>query len=336
MARSDARPGEGFRLRSAWRWQQALIGLAIGAALLALTVERASLGSVLAPLTTLHAGWAVLALLAYAADLGLRVIRWRLLFSGVAPLPAATFARALLVGYGLNILLPARLGELARIEYLKLRTDTRRSAAIPAILIERAMDGLVVVAALMLGLTAAHAGGGGSPLLAGLIGAGGAMVALLIALPLALQRMPEPILRRLPARGRDSLARAHAALAAMGPAVLGGAAALTLAIYLAEAAAIAAILQAIGVDPGPALLLALVGAASLSTLLPTAPGFLGSYQLAYALVFELFGGAPALGAAAATAVQAVLFVPVVVAALLLVLAPHRLPRPALRREEPAA
>ena len=314
---------QGFSLRSAWRWQQALIGLAVGAALLAMTAERASLGAILQSLGNLHAGWAALALIAYCTDLGLRVVRWRLLFARVAPLPVAVFARALVVGYGLNILLPARLGELARIEYLKLRTETRRSAAIPAVLVERAMDGLIVLAALAAGLALAHAAGAGSPVLAGLIGGGAAMVGVLVAAPFALRRVPAWITRRLPARGTESLARAHASLSAMGPGVLAGAACLTVVIYFAEALALAAIMKAIGAAPAPALLLTLLGAAALSTLLPTAPGFLGSYQLAYALVFELFGREPVLGAAAATAVQAILFAPVVLAALVLVLAPQR-------------
>jgi uncharacterized membrane protein YbhN (UPF0104 family) len=313
----------GLGLRSAWRWQQALIGLAIGAALLVLTAERASFGAVLGSLRAMDAGWAGLALLAYCVDLGLRVIRWRMLFAKVAPLPVAVFARALIVGYGLNILLPARLGELARVEYLKLKTETRRSAAIPAILVERAMDGLVVLGALAAGLAIAHAAGAASPLLAGLIGGGAAMVGLLVAAPFALRRVPEGIVRRLPVRATESLARAHRSLAAMAPGRLAGAACLTLVIYVAEALALAAIVASIGQTPTFALLLTLLGAASLSTLLPTAPGFLGSYQLAYALVFELFGRMPALGAAAATAVQAVLFAPVVAAALILVLAPQR-------------
>jgi glycosyltransferase 2 family protein len=320
---SQSRMTEAFNLRAGWRWQQALLGMAIGAALLALTAERASVGAILDSLAGLHAGWAGLALIAYAVDLGLRVLRWRLLFSRVAPLPIQTFARALLVGYGLNILLPARLGELARIEYLKLRTETRRSAAIPAVLVERAMDGLVVLAALGLGLLSAHAVGGGSPILLGLVGAGAAMVAVMVAAPMLVGRVPARIAGRLPQRVAESLARAHAALSAMNGRILGGAAVATLAIYLAETAALAAMLKAVGATPSPGLLLALLGAASLSTLLPTAPGFLGSYQLAYALVFELFGQEPVLGAAAATAVQAVLFAPLVAVALALVFAPRR-------------
>ena len=156
------RPDDGDASRVpafAWSWQQALIGFAVGVAFLALTMQRAPLDAIAAALRRLDPVWAALALLAYAADLSLRVIRWRLLFAQAAPLPVATFARALVVGYGLNILLPARLGELARIEYLKLRTETRRSVAIPAILVERAMDATLV----LLALVARAAGGAHAP-----------------------------------------------------------------------------------------------------------------------------------------------------------------------------
>jgi hypothetical protein len=107
----------------AWRWQQALIGLAVASPLLALTMRRAPIETFWPPCGDRF--WLGRhCLLAYAIDLGIRVIRWRILFLKVAPLPVATFARALIVGYGLNILLPARLGELARIEYLKLHAQT--------------------------------------------------------------------------------------------------------------------------------------------------------------------------------------------------------------------
>ena len=55
----------------AWRWQQALIGLAVGVALLALTMRRAPIGDILASLRAIDFGWAAIALLAYAIDLGI-------------------------------------------------------------------------------------------------------------------------------------------------------------------------------------------------------------------------------------------------------------------------
>ena len=47
----------------------------------------------------------------------------------------------------------------------------------------------------------------------------------------------------------------------------------------------------------------LLGLASLSTLVPTAPGHVGTFQLVFAHVFQMFGHQQATGFIAATAVQ---------------------------------
>jgi len=101
---------EPFSLKPfAWRWRQALIGLAVGAALLALTMERAPMGAILASLRALDSSWALLALLAYAADLGLRVIRWRLLFAKVATAVQAVLFMPLVLAALALALAPQRL-----------------------------------------------------------------------------------------------------------------------------------------------------------------------------------------------------------------------------------
>jgi hypothetical protein len=55
--------------------------------------------------------------------------------------------------------------------------------------------------------------------------------------------------------------------------------------------------------------LVLLGAAGLSTLVPSGPGFLGTLQFAYALAVEFAGGARAFGIAAATLAQLCLLLP---------------------------
>jgi uncharacterized membrane protein YbhN (UPF0104 family) len=47
----------------------------------------------------------------------------------------------------------------------------------------------------------------------------------------------------------------------------------------------------------------LLGLASLSTLVPTAPGYIGTYQLVFGHVFGIFGYSEAIGFIAAIAVQ---------------------------------
>jgi hypothetical protein len=63
------------------------------------------------------------------------------------------------------------------------------------------------------------------------------------------------------------------------------------------------VLKAVDISLGWQEMLSVVGVASLSTLIPSAPGFVGTYQYAYAFTVSLFGYEPARGVAAATAVQ---------------------------------
>jgi hypothetical protein len=69
------------------------------------------------------------------------------------------------------------------------------------------------------------------------------------------------------------------------------------------------LVKAVGLTLGFSDTLVLLGAASLSTLVPSGPAFLGTLQFAYALAVEFAGGARALGVAAATLAQLYLLLP---------------------------
>jgi uncharacterized membrane protein YbhN (UPF0104 family) len=78
---------------------------------------------------------------------------------------------------------------------------------------------------------------------------------------------------------------------------------LSLLIWLVDAQAINSIMRAFGVELGWAELCVVVGAASLSALLPSAPGYVGSLQMAFVVAFSLFGLPTSLGLLSATATQ---------------------------------
>jgi uncharacterized membrane protein YbhN (UPF0104 family) len=91
---------------------------------------------------------------------------------------------------------------------------------------------------------------------------------------------------------------------------------LTLGVWSLEAVALACILRASGIFFGLFELLLILGLANLSTLVPTAPAYLGSYQFAYAVAFAALGWSSAHGIAVATTVQAFLLVPVTLVGIL--------------------
>jgi uncharacterized membrane protein YbhN (UPF0104 family) len=89
---------------------------------------------------------------------------------------------------------------------------------------------------------------------------------------------------------------------------------LTLIIYIPDALSLWFLVKAVGLSLGFADTLVLVGLASLSTLVPSGPAFLGTLQFAYALASEFAGGSRAVGIAAATLAQLSLLLPIALVA----------------------
>ena len=119
--------------------------------------------------------WLLAAAPVYAGALWLRAARWRRILWPELPLGARGTLAPMLVGYAANNVLPARAGELLRALILKRRHGTSRSAAVGTIVVERALDGLVL--ALFLSGTVAVAGGSGPLRLLAVAGLGAFVVA---------------------------------------------------------------------------------------------------------------------------------------------------------------
>jgi Predicted integral membrane protein len=104
---------------------QVLVSLAVGAALLWLAIARIDLAGLGAELAQVRPGWLVAAVALYWIALMLRSWRWRILLAPVRHLSFGQVFHGLLVGYAANYLLPARLGELVRADFLGRRYASR-------------------------------------------------------------------------------------------------------------------------------------------------------------------------------------------------------------------
>jgi glycosyltransferase 2 family protein len=67
------------------------------------------------------------------------------------------------------------------------------------------------------------------------------------------------------------------------------------------------LVRSLGISLSPPETLMLLDLATLSTLVPTTPGYLGTYQLVFGHAFQLFGYSQTTGIIAATAVQVFCF-----------------------------
>jgi uncharacterized membrane protein YbhN (UPF0104 family) len=86
---------------------------------LAVALYRVQLGAVGEALTHANPAWIGAAILTYALNLSRRAKRWQTILHPVATIRYWVVARALVVGFGLNAIVPARLRELFRAEFFK-------------------------------------------------------------------------------------------------------------------------------------------------------------------------------------------------------------------------
>jgi glycosyltransferase 2 family protein len=293
---------------------QLVIGLACTLFFLAIAFYRVQLGAVSAALAGADPLWVAAAMLVYALNLAVRAWRWRVILRPVAAIPFPIVARALLVGYGLNTVMPARLGELFRAEFFKKTYGLSRVWGLTSIVIERLFDGITVVCCLGIGLLFAAAARPNAGLLINVLVAGGVLFGVILVAAFCLSgSVMSRIVGRFPGisgqmamvqQGFEIL-RTWRTLEVVG---------ITLVIYVPDALTLWFLVKAVGLTLGFSDTLVLLGAASLSTLVPSGPAFLGTLQFAYALAVEFAGGPRALGIAAATLAQLCLLLPLAVIA----------------------
>jgi glycosyltransferase 2 family protein len=294
---------------------QIIVGLVGSLFFLVLALYHVPIHAVGASLQSADPVWIVAAMLVYAADLSLRAWRWQIILSSVAAVPYPAAARAILVGYGLNAIVPARLGELFRAEFVNQEVGLSRIWALTSIVMERLFDGLMVVACLAIGLFLAAATRRTAGVLIDMLVTGAALFGLTAVVVFCLAG---PLMSRLCAR----LPRLSAQITVVQHGFIllrtwrtVEVAAVTLMIYLPDALALWFVVKAVGFGLGVPDTLVLLGAASLSTLVPSGPAFLGTLQFAYALAVEFAGAPRAVGVAAATLAQLCILLPIALAAV---------------------
>ena len=282
------------------------IGLLLGAFFLYLAlrnVTRQELSDVLRRLDrgVLAAGVAI-----YIASIAPRCVRWGLLLRATGSVKWRHVAEALIAGFAANYLLPARIGELFRADYAMRLFHMSRFTSLGTIVVERVFDGVILVCGLWISLGAlSWSASNALPLpswaiAVGLLGStlfGLAVLFALLSRRVDLRRfgMSDFFASRWDKlmHGISSVARGQT-----GTVIL-----CSLVIWILEAIALGTIVRAFGTVLSVPQTIALVGLGSLSTLVPTAPGFLGTYQFVFGQLFSLFGHPESTGVVVATAIQ---------------------------------
>jgi uncharacterized protein (TIRG00374 family) len=294
------------RIEVTSRQVKALLGFAIGGALLYLAVRHASAADMARVLGAAKAGWVVLAVFVYWLELGARIIRWRALLSytgkTVGPGNATS---AFLIGYAANNVLPAKLGELVRVDLISRLSGVSRMASLGTVVVERIFDILLILlmAGISVGLLVLPETFDLARLRTGMILLG-VFTTLVTIAGVGLVRsgissgwnLGPAVRARL-----DNLVRGIHILA--HPEQCGRILAFSILIWALNAVAMWLIVFAFGVTLSPLQTLLLMGIVGLAAVLPAPPAGLGVLQYAFTLVFELLGKPSAIGLVASATVQ---------------------------------
>ncbi len=294
---SGSATGAGSALARQWRvW----LGIAISAVFLFLAVRQVGdFGVVGTALRDANYLYVIPALGVYFFGVWLRAARWHYLLRPLRPVPASRLFPVVVIGYMANDVLPARLGELVRAYVLGEREDVSKTATLATIAVERTFDGVAML--IFVGGVVALAGVAldaavlrifqvavvvFAVALVGFFAVASSRERALRLIGLALRVLPERA--RTPA---GSLAeRFLAGLSVMqSPALLGATLALSLGAWLAEATMYWLIGLGFGFTLGPAAYLLTTAVANLAGMVPSSPGYVGTFDLAAQASLGLFG-----------------------------------------------
>ncbi len=283
----------------------AIIGVAMAVVLVWASFREVGLAAVMAVLGRVNPGLLLVSTGIYGAALLGRGLRWHMLLARAGALTRRGAIEGLLVGFATNFALPGRLGELYRADYMNALAQISRSTVLGTIFVERAFDGLILAGLLALASASLSLGpsGGAIPLnfivTAMALFAGASIAALMLR---RLDKLPIPVVGAVFERFKSGLMTVDRKnfLAFLG---------FTMLIWALETGALAVLLGALGQPATLVGVTLLLSASSLSTLLPTAPAFIGSYQFAYVLCFGALGWPATTALAASILVQLAFFVP---------------------------
>jgi glycosyltransferase 2 family protein len=272
---------------------RSVIGIGISVVALWLVLRSVDLASVATVLRAALPAWIFVMLVAVMVDVAMRAARWRVLLEPIVTVPYRRVLGYTYLGYLANNILPARLGELVRVHALGEGEGVSRTTVLGTVVVERVVDTVMVVGIAALAVVVLSARG----IMSSAVLLGGAFVTLLVialAVGIAAHRLPGaervaafaerwPRLIELARRLRDGLsvaARPRTMAGAVGFSVLAWGA--SIVVFLAGG-------QAVGVELTIAQGALIGSGVALASIVPSGPGYLGTFELTAVGIADGFG-----------------------------------------------
>ncbi len=308
------------------RWQFWL-GLVISAVFLYISLRGLKLGEVWNSMQSAHYAWLLPGIAVYFVGVWVRSWRWHYLLRPLKKIPTASMFPIVTIGYMGNNIYPARAGELLRAVILKQREGVPVSASLATVIVERIFDGVVMLGFVFINLPELARLTHDSGLIGqmdirtlAVVGSAAFFGALLLFLlaamfPTATERLVDRLLPLLPnkirTKTRDIVMRFLSGLESLRSPVE----ALmifftTVLIWLLETAKYWFVTLAFGFPMSFFGLMLMNGIVNLATTLPSAPGYVGTFDAPGIAVLTAYGIPAATAAGYTLVLHAALWLPI--------------------------
>ena len=308
------------------RWQF-WVGLLISAIFLYFSLRVMNLGQVWAIVEKAGYWWLIPGIAVYFIGVWFRTWRWHYMLRPLKKIPTRTMFPIVCIGYMGNNIYPARAGEVLRAVILKQREDVPVSASLATVIVERIFDGVVMLGFVFVNLPELARLTGSSGVLgqldirtiaiAGTVVFVGALLVFLLAamFPKTAESILDRLLPLIPVRfrvkvkdialrflsGLESLASPVDALMIFFTTVI---------IWLLETAKYWFVMHAFGFTISFFGLMLMNGIVNLATTLPSAPGYVGTFDAPGIAVLTAYGVPPEIAAGYTLVLHAALWFPI--------------------------
>lgn len=307
------------------RWQL-WVGILISALLLYLALRGLKLNEVWESIKTARYIWLLPGIAIYFMGVWVRSWRWHYMLRPLKKIPTRTMFPIVTIGYMGNNIYPARAGEVLRAVILKQREDVPVSASLATVIVERVFDGVVMLAFVFLNLgelakLTTDSGIIGNIQQVAFWGAIVFITALLVFLlaamfPLYTQKIADWLIQRfMPIRlrektsqiasrfltGLESLRSPQEALMIFFTSII---------IWLFETGKYWFVMHAFNFEVSFFALMLMNGIVNLATTIPSAPGYLGTFDAPGIALLSAYGVPPEMATSYTLVLHAALWFPI--------------------------
>jgi uncharacterized protein (TIRG00374 family) len=307
------------------RWQF-WVGLVISIVFLYLALRGLHFDQVWKSLQTANYWWLIPGIVVYFVGVWVRAWRWHYLMRPLKPISTRKMFPIVTIGYMGNNIYPARAGEVLRAIVLKKHEGIPVSASLATVFIERVFDGVVMLGFVFLNLPeltklTGDSGFIGNIRTLSLWGAGAFTLALVIfllaaAFPLVTEQLLEKyFIRLLPVRFREKILNITRRFLSGLESLRSPREALmvfitTVIIWLFETGKYWFVMHAFPFQVSFFALMLMNGIVNLATTLPSAPGYVGTFDAPGIALLTAYGVPGEIAAGYTLVLHVALWVPI--------------------------